>query len=259
MTGLVLKNVTKSFKEGSTTVDALKNVSLTVAPGDFIAIIGPSGSGKSTLLSIAGALLQPSKGEVLVNGTDIGKMKEKDLSSFRLTDVGFILQTSNLIPYLTVLDQLLLVRKMKGKVTSKEIDFAKKLLTELGLGDKLNKFPNEPDEVIEALDWISFADEDEIKECLETLANNEHFEVEDNKETINDGNLRSVVHELIEKEKMTYEEFAKKIGFQEKDILLLIRKGTVSMGLLNAICKFFGIEKTDNFLRYVRDSGGKIE
>ena len=77
------------------------------------------------------------------HGTDIGKMKEKDLSKFRLTDVGFILQTSNLIPYLTVLDQLLLVRKMKGKVTSKEIDFAKKLLTELGLGDKLNKFPNE--------------------------------------------------------------------------------------------------------------------
>ena len=143
MTGLVLNNVTKSFKEGDSVVHALKNVSLTVNPGDFIAIIGPSGSGKSTLLSVAGALLQPTNGEVLVNGTDIGKMKEKDLSSFRLTDVGFILQTSNLIPYLTVLDQLLLVRKMKGKVTSKEIDFAKKLLTELGLGDKLNKFPNE--------------------------------------------------------------------------------------------------------------------
>ena len=143
MTGLVLKNVTKSFKEGDSTVHALKDVSLTVNPGDFIAIIGPSGSGKSTLLSIAGALLQPTKGEVLVEGTDIGKMKEKDLSSFRLTDVGFILQTSNLIPYLTVLDQLLLVRKMKGKVTSKEVDFAKTLLTELGLGEKLAKFPNE--------------------------------------------------------------------------------------------------------------------
>ncbi|BAK14712.1 ABC-type antimicrobial peptide transport system, ATPase component [Solibacillus silvestris StLB046] len=143
MTGLVIKNVTKSFKEGDSTVDALKNVSLTVNPGEFIAIIGPSGSGKSTLLSIAGALLQPSTGEVLVNGTNIGKMKEKDLSAFRLTDVGFILQTSNLIPYLTVLDQLLLVRKMKGKVSTEDTKFAKTLLTELGLGDKFNKFPNE--------------------------------------------------------------------------------------------------------------------
>lgn len=143
MTGLVLKNVTKSFKEGDSTVDALKNVSLTVNPGEFIAIIGPSGSGKSTLLSIAGALLQPTTGEVLVNGTDIGKMKEKDLSAFRLTDVGFILQTSNLIPYLTVVDQLLLVRKMKGKVKAEDIKFAETLLTELGLGDKFNKFPNE--------------------------------------------------------------------------------------------------------------------
>lgn len=143
MTGLTLKNVTKSFKEGDSTVDALKNVSLTVEPGDFIAIIGPSGSGKSTLLSIAGALLQPTSGEVLVNGTNIGEMKEKDLSSFRLTDIGFILQTANLIPYLNVLDQLLLVRKMNGKVTSKEVGFAKTLLSDLGLGQKFNKFPNE--------------------------------------------------------------------------------------------------------------------
>ena len=143
MTGLALKNVTKSFNEGSATVYALKNVSLTVTPGDFIAIIGPSGSGKSTLLSIAGALLQPTSGEILVNGTDIGNMKEKELSAFRLTDIGFILQTSNLIPYLNVLDQLLLVRKMKGKVTNKDKQFAKELLIDLGLGEKLAKFPNE--------------------------------------------------------------------------------------------------------------------
>ena len=143
MTGLVLDKVTKSFKEGDSTVQALQEVSLTVEPGEFIAIIGPSGSGKSTLLSIAGALLQPTSGSVLVNNTDIAKLKEKDLSSFRLTGVGFILQTSNLIPYLNVLDQLLLVLKMSGKVSEQNKAFAKQLLTELGLGDKLEKFPNE--------------------------------------------------------------------------------------------------------------------
>ncbi len=143
MTGLVLDKVTKSFKEGDSTVQALQEVSLKVEQGEFIAIIGPSGSGKSTLLSIAGALLQPTSGSVVVNNTDIAKLKEKDLSSFRLTGVGFILQTSNLIPYLNVLDQLLLVLKMAGKVTEQNKAFAKQLLTELGLGDKLEKFPNE--------------------------------------------------------------------------------------------------------------------
>lgn len=143
MTGLVLDKVTKSFKEGDSTVQALQEVSLQVEPGEFIAIIGPSGSGKSTLLSIAGALLQPTSGSVLVNNTDIAKLKEKDLSSFRLTGVGFILQTSNLIPYLNVLDQLLLVLKMAGNVTEQNKAFAKQLLTELGLGEKLEKFPNE--------------------------------------------------------------------------------------------------------------------
>ena len=140
---LILNNVNKSFQEGDATVYALKDVSLTVNPGELIAIIGPSGSGKSTLLSIAGALLHPSSGEVIVNGTDIGKVKEKDLSSIRLKEIGFILQTSNLIPYLNVLDQLLLVCKMTGNVTAKEQEFAISLLNDLGLGDKLKKFPNE--------------------------------------------------------------------------------------------------------------------
>ena len=139
---LILNNVNKSFQEGDATVYALKDVSLTVNPGELIAIIGPSGSGKSTLLSIAGALLHPSSGEVIVNGTDIGKVKEKDLSSIRLKEIGFILQTSNLIPYLNVLDQLLLVCKMTGNVTAKDQEFAISLLNDLGLGDKLKKFPN---------------------------------------------------------------------------------------------------------------------
>ena len=143
MAGLSLKNVTKTYQEGSATVTALNNVSLEVQPGEFVAIIGPSGSGKSTLLSIAGALLKPSSGEVVLNNVNITSLLDKQLSKFRLNEIGFILQTSNLIPYLNVLDQLLLVRKMAGKVTAQDKSFAKELLTGLGLADKLTKYPNE--------------------------------------------------------------------------------------------------------------------
>ena len=143
MAGLSLKNVTKTYKEGSTTVTALNNVSMDVQPGEFVAIIGPSGSGKSTLLSIAGALLKPTSGEISLNNVNVTSLSDKQLSTFRLKEIGFILQTSNLIPYLNVLDQLMLVRKMAGKVTAQDKSFAKELLTGLGLGEKLTKYPNE--------------------------------------------------------------------------------------------------------------------
>lgn len=143
MTGLQLINVSKQYKEGEFKTTALNQVSLTVEPGEFVAIIGPSGSGKSTFLSIAGALLQPSQGDVLINGVNISTLKEKQLSEIRLNQIGFILQTSNLIPYLTVLDQLLVVKKMKGSVAASDKTYAVDLLNDLGLGNKLKKYPNE--------------------------------------------------------------------------------------------------------------------
>lgn len=143
MTGLQLINVSKQYKEGEFKTTALNQVSLTVEPGEFVAIIGPSGSGKSTFLSIAGALLQPSQGDVLINGVNISTLKEKQLSEIRLNQIGFILQTSNLIPYLTVLDQLLVVKKMKGSVAASDKSYAVDLLNDLGLGNKLKKYPNE--------------------------------------------------------------------------------------------------------------------
>lgn len=143
MSLLTLKNITKSYNEGANLVQAVKPTDLQVNAGELVAIIGPSGSGKSTLLSIAGALLQPSEGEVVINGQAIGNMKEKELSKFRLQQLGFILQTSNLIPYLSVIDQLLIVKKMAGKVSTQDKTFAKKLLTDLGLEKKLKKMPNE--------------------------------------------------------------------------------------------------------------------
>lgn len=143
MTGLQLINVSKQYKEGEFKTTALNQVSLTVEPGEFVAIIGPSGSGKSTFLSIAGALLQPSQGDVLINGVNISTLKEKQLSEIRLNQIGFILQTSNLIPYLTVLDQLLVVKKMKGSVAASDKSYAADLLKDLGLKHKLKKYPNE--------------------------------------------------------------------------------------------------------------------
>ncbi len=143
MTGIQLKNVTKRYQENEFETVALNDVSLTIEAGEFVAIIGPSGSGKSTFLSIAGALLQATEGEVFINEQNITHLNEKELSAVRLEQIGFILQTSNLIPYLTALDQLLVVKRMNGSVTKEDKIFATELLNDLGLEKKRNKFPNE--------------------------------------------------------------------------------------------------------------------
>ncbi|MED3662090.1 ABC transporter ATP-binding protein [Ureibacillus sp. FSL K6-8385] len=140
---LEFKNVSKIYKQGENEVQALNDVSLTVEQGEFIAVIGPSGSGKSTFLSIAGALLNPTQGEVILNGKNLHEIKPKDLAKVRLHEIGFILQTSNLVPYLNVLDQLLVVKRMAGKVTKEDKQYAIQLLQELGLGEKLKKFPEQ--------------------------------------------------------------------------------------------------------------------
>ncbi|WP_027108527.1 ABC transporter ATP-binding protein [Lacticigenium naphthae] len=143
MTGIQLTNVTKKYIENKFEITALENVSVRVEAGEFVAIVGPSGSGKSTFLSIAGALLKPTEGQVLINNQDITSLHEKQLSSVRLNQIGFILQTANLIPYLTAVDQLLIVKKMKGSVSKEDRAFALQLLKDLGLENKENKFPNE--------------------------------------------------------------------------------------------------------------------
>jgi ABC-type antimicrobial peptide transport system, ATPase component len=141
--GLQLSQITKYYEEGGNRVAALDHVSISVEPGEFVAVVGPSGSGKSTFLSIAGALLRASEGEVILNGHNLSKMSDKELSNIRLREIGFIMQSSNLVPYLNVLDQLLLVKKMSGRVTSEDRSFAIKLLEDLGLGAKLKSFPEE--------------------------------------------------------------------------------------------------------------------
>ncbi|WP_276356739.1 ABC transporter ATP-binding protein [Cohnella caldifontis] len=139
--GLQIQNVTKYYGEGMNRLTALDRVSIEVEPGEFAAVVGPSGSGKSTFLSIAGALLQASEGEVRVNGKSISKLSARELSAVRLRDIGFIMQSSNLIPYLNVMDQLIVVKKMGGKVSAADKTHAHRLLDDLGLGSKLKSFP----------------------------------------------------------------------------------------------------------------------
>jgi putative ABC transport system ATP-binding protein len=143
MSEIQLSHVSKVYQQGENQVTALNDVSLSVRQGEFVAVIGPSGSGKSTFLSIAGALLQASDGDVTLNGKKLKALKQNELSNVRLEEIGFIFQTSNLVPYLNVLDQLLVVKRMAGKVTQKDKEYAKEILQELGLEAKLTKFPEQ--------------------------------------------------------------------------------------------------------------------
>lgn len=119
---LLFENVSKIYGEGVNKVTALDNISLNVKAGEFVAIVGPSGSGKSTFLSIAGALLSPSEGRILLNDEDITTLSPKELTRVRLEKIGFVFQSSNLVSYLTVRDQLLLLSELIGKRDKKNCE-----------------------------------------------------------------------------------------------------------------------------------------
>ncbi|EEO7554274.1 ABC transporter ATP-binding protein [Listeria monocytogenes] len=138
---LMMKNITKNYQDGEQVIEVLKNVSLEVAQGEFVAIVGPSGAGKSTFLSIAGALLSPTEGEIAIGGKVLNDLTRKDLTKVRLDKVGFIFQGANLIPYLNVRDQLLVIAELsgdKGRVAKEKAD---ELLKELGLTARENNYP----------------------------------------------------------------------------------------------------------------------
>ncbi|MGO2678193.1 MAG: ABC transporter ATP-binding protein [Lactococcus lactis] len=140
MKAIELKNVKKSFKDGDETIEALKETNFSVNKGEFVAIIGPSGSGKSTLLTIAGGLQSPSSGEIWINGRALNEKKEKARAKVRFEEIGFILQASNLVPFLTVKKQLQLVDKVnKAKENRAGLD----LLKRLGLEKLVDKYPEE--------------------------------------------------------------------------------------------------------------------
>lgn len=112
---LEMKNITKTFGKGHTEVDVLKGINFNIRPGEFVSIIGPSGSGKSTFLTIAGGLQTPSEGQILINNNDFSNLPEKARSNLRLQDIGFILQSTNLIPFLNIREQFIFMDKVRKR------------------------------------------------------------------------------------------------------------------------------------------------
>lgn len=142
MNVLEFKNVTKSYKDGNNEIEALKETNFEIEEGQFIAIIGPSGSGKSTFLTLAGGLQTPSKGQIIINGKDYTNLSEKERAKLRFNDIGFVLQASNLVPFLTAKQQLELVDRI-NKNKKDTIQDKDSLFKELGIEHLENKLPKD--------------------------------------------------------------------------------------------------------------------
>jgi len=138
---LRVEHVSKRFGSGETEVMAVRDISLSVAPGEVVLIMGPSGSGKSTLLSMLGALLKPTEGEIRLGDEVLSALSENRLPSVRLRQFGFIFQDFNLLSALTVLENVALVAELAGAKRGEAREKARAELTELGLGERLDFLP----------------------------------------------------------------------------------------------------------------------
>ena len=138
---LRMEGVRKVYEVGGETVVALAGADLTVGADEIVALVGPSGSGKTTLCSIAGGLLTPTEGSVIVAGEDISEYNPRQLTEFRRASVGFVFQTVNLIPFLTCRENLLVVDEIGPRTGAPARARADQLLEELGLGDRAQNLP----------------------------------------------------------------------------------------------------------------------
>lgn len=141
-TVIKLENVNKSFGKGIGRTHVLKDVNFEASLGELCLVLGPSGSGKSTFLTIAGGLQTPDSGKVIVDGQDFQKLPTKKRDQFRLNQIGFVLQSYNLLPYLNIADQFKLVRQVKHDGNLNQEDFHQ-LLKDLEIEKLLNQYPAE--------------------------------------------------------------------------------------------------------------------
>ena len=138
-----VENVEKTYLLGSTPVYALRNVSMAMEKGEFIALMGPSGSGKTTLLNLIGALDKPSKGKIYIDGKDLTTLNESDLTNLRRETIGFIFQFYNLVPVLSAFENVELPMLIAGKPKKEREKRVIQLLEMVGLADRVNHRPDE--------------------------------------------------------------------------------------------------------------------
>lgn len=140
---LETKSVIKTYQSDSGTIQAVDDVSLQVAAGEFVALVGPSGSGKTTMLSMLAALLKPSSGQILLDGQDLAGMGDKERVFLRREKIGFTFQANNLVPYLTALENVELMLRLNNQLSKTGKLRARELLARLGLGDRLHNLPGQ--------------------------------------------------------------------------------------------------------------------
>jgi putative ABC transport system ATP-binding protein len=140
---LEAQSVTKTYEVDSNIIRAVDDVSVQVCPGEFVALVGPSGSGKTTMLAMLAGLLRPTEGGILIGGEDLSAMSEATRTKFRREKVGFTFQANNLVPYLSVQENVELMLKLNRRFNKQSKKRAADLLDQLGLGDRLKNLPSQ--------------------------------------------------------------------------------------------------------------------
>ena len=138
---LKTENLKKTYGSGEAKVEALRGVNLTVNKGEFLSIVGTSGSGKATLLHMLGGLDRPSSGKVIIDGKDIFSLKDEELTIFRRRKIGFVFQAFNLVPVMSVYENIVLPIELDGEKPNQE--FVNEIINTLGLSEKTKSYPSQ--------------------------------------------------------------------------------------------------------------------
>ncbi len=192
-----IKNLTKTYNETMVPVHALNDIDLSFEEGEFTAIVGPSGCGKTTLLNMIGGLDSPTSGSVMIDKEDITKMKSGELVDFRLRNIGFIFQSYNLIPVLTVKENIEFIMDLQHRSRKQINDRVQYLLTAMGISDKINVRPK----------YLSGGQQQRVA-VARALASKPRFILADeptaNLDSKSTDNLLDLMATMNEKEKVTF-------------------------------------------------------